>query len=81
VRRENISMAAIARPRAVGRRRSGELIRNAVLVVGLTIFAIWTLFPLVWIIETSIKPNSEIYAETSLIPREVTLTHYTTLLT
>jgi multiple sugar transport system permease protein len=74
-------MAAIARPRAVGRRRSGELIRNAVLVVGLTIFAIWTLFPLVWIIETSIKPNSEIYAETSLIPREVTLTHYTTLLT
>ena len=31
-------------------------IRNIVLFAGLAIFAIWTLFPFLWILATSINP-------------------------
>jgi hypothetical protein len=39
------------------RRRRGKTVRNLVLVLGLAIFSVWTLFPFLWIISTSIKPE------------------------
>ena len=52
-------------------------IKRIVLIVGLGIFTIWTLFPFVWIIETSLKPNKDLYTNASLIPQHVTFAHYT----
>jgi multiple sugar transport system permease protein len=75
-------MTAITRP-TQGARRSKlfgrSLTQRIVLVAGLAFFTIWTLFPLLWIVETSIKPNSEIYAQASLIPRKITGVHYMSL--
>ncbi|MHB8644921.1 MAG: carbohydrate ABC transporter permease [Thermomicrobiales bacterium] len=51
-------------------------IKRIVLFVGLGLFTIWTLFPFVWIIETSIKPNKDLYTDATLIPRHVTFAHY-----
>lgn len=78
-------MTAMTKPQPSMRRstRSGRFVnvwlRRIVLVGGLTFFTIWTLFPLVWIAETSIKPNSEIYGEATLIPRTITSVHYAEL--
>ena len=55
-------------------------IRNFVLVGGLTVFALWTLFPFVWIVETSIKPDRDLYREISLWPQRVTSAHYVEVL-
>ncbi len=79
-------MAVVARPqaRAEGRSlgtwlvRSG--IRRIVLVAGLAIFTVWTLFPFAWIVTTSIKPNREIYSAATLIPQRITGVHYRTVL-
>jgi multiple sugar transport system permease protein len=54
--------------------RSG--IRKVVLIGGLAIFTIWTIFPIIWIIETSLKPNKDLYQQATLIPQHVTLVHY-----
>jgi multiple sugar transport system permease protein len=54
--------------------RSG--LRKVVLVGGLAIFTIWTIFPIIWIIETSLKPNKDLYTTATLIPQRVTLVHY-----
>jgi multiple sugar transport system permease protein len=51
-------------------------LRNIILVVGLTFFAIWTLFPYAWILATSIKPSRDIYVSVSLIPERTTFEHY-----
>jgi ABC-type glycerol-3-phosphate transport system permease component len=64
-----------ARGKQVGRLRA----RRIVLFVGLVLFSIWTIFPLVWIAETSIKPNSEIYSDATIIPRQITGIHYASL--
>jgi multiple sugar transport system permease protein len=78
-------MAAMIRPRPTAKRgargkRVGRLgVRRIVLVVGLVLFIIWTIFPLVWIAETSIKPNSEIYSDATIIPRQITGIHYASL--
>jgi len=78
-------MAAMIRPRPTAKRgargkRVGRLgVRRLVLVVGLVLFIIWTIFPLVWIAETSIKPNSEIYSDATIIPRQITGIHYASL--
>lgn len=50
--------------------------RNIVLTLGLAIFAIWTLFPFLWIISTSLKPNRDIYRDVTILPRTVTFEHY-----
>jgi ABC-type glycerol-3-phosphate transport system permease component len=50
--------------------------RNIVLTLGLSLFAIWTLFPFLWIISTSLKPNRDIYRDVTLLPRTVTFEHY-----
>jgi multiple sugar transport system permease protein len=54
--------------------RSG--IRKVVLFGGLALFTIWTIFPIIWIIETSLKPNKDLYQQATLIPQHVTLLHY-----
>ena len=51
-------------------------LRNIVLVVGLTLFTIWTLFPYAWILATSIKPSRDIYVAVSIIPERTTFEHY-----
>jgi multiple sugar transport system permease protein len=61
------------------RRFSRRTTRRIVLICGLTLFLVWTLFPLIWIVETSIKPNSEIYSQATLFPRQVTGVHYAEL--
>lgn len=50
--------------------------RNIVLTLGLAIFATWTLFPFLWIISTSLKPNRDIYRDVTILPRTVTFEHY-----
>jgi ABC-type glycerol-3-phosphate transport system permease component len=51
-------------------------IRKVVLICGLAVFTIWTIFPIIWIIETSLKPNKDLYQQATLIPQHVTLVHY-----
>jgi multiple sugar transport system permease protein len=51
-------------------------IRKVILFGGLAIFSIWTIFPIIWIIETSLKPNKDLYTTATLIPQRVTLVHY-----
>jgi multiple sugar transport system permease protein len=51
-------------------------VRKIILWGGLAIFTIWTLFPIIWIIETSLKPNKDLYTQATLIPKRVTLVHY-----
>src|SRR5687768_13116435 len=58
------------------RRRRGKTIRNVVLFVGLAFFTIWTLFPFLWIISTSIKPDRDLYRRVTLLPQTITDAHY-----
>lgn len=57
-------------------------VRKIVLIGGLAIFTIWTLFPFFWIVATSLKPNKDLYdaSAATLIPKHVTLTHYNEVL-
>lgn len=62
----------------VGRR---SWVRRVVLVGGLTLFTIWTLIPIVWMILTSIKPTSDLYTKPSLLPTDLTGANYSTVIT
>lgn len=55
-------------------------IRKIVMTIGLSLFTIWTLFPFLWIVATSIKPNRDIYRNVRLIPDRVTSAHYSEVL-
>jgi multiple sugar transport system permease protein len=55
-------------------------IRKIVMTLGLTFFTVWTLFPFVWIVATSLKPNRDIYRNVRLIPNRVTTEHYSKVL-
>ena len=68
--------APAARPSAFGIwvRRRGFF--SVVRVVGLTIFTIWTLFPFLWIVETAIKPNKDLYGDATLWPQHLTGVHF-----
>jgi multiple sugar transport system permease protein len=68
------------RRRARGSRLGRSWPRRIVMFVGLALFTIWTVFPLIWIAETSVKTNREIYSEATLIPRAITFVHYAELL-
>jgi len=77
-----MTIAAPARTKAQGRATTSwfarRSLRSVVMIVGLAVFAIWTLFPFVWIIETSVKTNKDLYQQASLIPnwRHFTGVHY-----
>jgi multiple sugar transport system permease protein len=55
------------------RRRGG---RTVAIIVGCLFFGLWTIFPFLWIIQTSLKPDRDIYRAISIWPREFTLEHY-----
>ena len=57
------------------------LVRRILVYGGLVFFLIWTLIPIYWIIATSIKPDLLIYREPSIIPTQVTMSHYVKTLT
>ena len=75
-------MAVVSRPvpQAASRPLSGKLVRsivrNVVLWGGLAIFAVWTLFPLLWILTTSVKTNRELYQEATIFPTTFTWQHF-----
>jgi multiple sugar transport system permease protein len=73
---------ATARSRATGRRRSrigrGWLIAT---YVALAIFLLWTIVPIFWMLLASLKTNKEIYDEFTIIPKQLYLGHYLTLIT
>jgi multiple sugar transport system permease protein len=59
------------------RRSIGTLLTHA----GLLAFAAFLVFPLLWMIATSLKPTPEIYAHaSSLLPSDASLDHYRTVL-
>jgi multiple sugar transport system permease protein len=81
-------MAVISRPaprtarRVAGQgngRLVGEGLRRLVLVGGLAIFTIWTLFPLLWVVTTSLKSDRELYRRPGIFPQQVTWVHYRTI--
>jgi ABC-type glycerol-3-phosphate transport system permease component len=43
---------------------------------GLAIFTVWTLFPLLWIVTTSVKTNKELYQQATIFPHVVTWKHF-----
>lgn len=55
------------------RRRGG---RTVAIIVGCLFFGFWTLFPFAWIIQTSLKPDRDIYRSISIWPRVFTFEHY-----
>jgi len=77
-------MAVTTRARPVSSSRQSALniwlrkhsIRSIVMVVGLGIFTIWTLFPFLWIVETAIKPNKDLYSDATLWPQHLTGVHF-----
>jgi multiple sugar transport system permease protein len=42
----------------------------------LAIFTVWTLFPLLWILTTSVKTNRELYQEATIFPTTFTWQHF-----
>ncbi len=55
---------------------SRNWLKKIVLPLGLTLALIWTLFPYAWILATSLKPNRDIFVESSIIPKRFTWDHY-----
>jgi multiple sugar transport system permease protein len=51
-------------------------LHRIVLPIGITLSLVWTLFPYVWILATSLKPNRDIFVEASIIPKRFTVEHY-----
>ena len=80
-------MAAIARPLAATRQRQvsrRKLVRNGVTVLGLAFFMVIALTPVLWMVMTSIKIDSDL-VDPKVIPfwfsRPLTLKHYVRLFT
>ncbi len=47
----------------------------------LAIIALWTVLPVYWMLVTSVKPDAAAYdVQTSIIPREMTLQHYNSMI-
>jgi multiple sugar transport system permease protein len=75
-------MAVVTRPapRAASGVQAGKVVREAlrrvVLWGGLAIFTVWTVFPLLWIVTTSVKTNRELYQEATILPTTFTWQHF-----
>jgi multiple sugar transport system permease protein len=65
-----------AKGKATTRAKSRFGLKQIVIIGGLTLFTIWTLFPFFWIIKTSVTPNKDIYQDASLLPKHLTGMHY-----
>ncbi len=55
-------------------------LKKIVLPLGLILALVWTLFPYAWILATSLKPNRDIFVESSIIPKRLTWDHYVYIL-
>ena len=79
-------MAVVSRPlpRAASRPATGKwvrwLIHRTLLWGGLAFFTVWTVFPLLWIVTTSVKTNKELYQEATILPRTFTWQHFDQIL-
>ena len=51
-------------------------LRTVILVVGLSVFTVWTIFPFAWILSTSLKPSRDVFVSVSILPERVTFEHY-----
>ncbi len=61
-------------------RKTGSKLKRRITNGALTLFLIWSLFPVYWMIVTSVKTNRDIYARPGLFPTAPVLTHYRTTL-
>jgi multiple sugar transport system permease protein len=68
--------AARTAPRVNGAKLVREVLRRVLLFGGLAIFTVWTLFPLLWIVTTSVKTNKELYQQATIFPKTFTWQHY-----
>jgi multiple sugar transport system permease protein len=57
--------------------KAGKAVADAASHLGLLLFMVFLVFPLLWMLSTSFKPTPEIYAgHVSLVPESTTLAHY-----
>jgi ABC-type glycerol-3-phosphate transport system permease component len=61
-------------------RRGGGRLKTRITHAVLAILLIWSLFPVYWMIVTSLKSNRDIYTQPGLFPTAPVLTHYRTTL-
>jgi multiple sugar transport system permease protein len=77
MRAETPTLAPAAPPDLTAARRPGtrnrRLLKHAVLIV----FGVIMLYPLLWMVASSLKPDEQIFGDPSLIPREIDLSNYT----
>lgn len=73
--------AARTTPRVNGAKIVREVLRRILLFGGLAIFTVWTLFPLLWIVTTSVKTNKELYQQATIFPKTFTWQHYDQIFT
>ncbi|MBO0608983.1 carbohydrate ABC transporter permease [Myceligenerans salitolerans] len=59
------------------RRRARSAVTSALKHAGLILFGFVMLYPLLWMLASSIKPNALIFREPGLIPTDVDLSNYT----
>lgn len=57
------------------------VVRKVILVSGLLVFSVWTVFPLLWMLQVSLKPDDEIYGTATLVPHSLTFKQYASLFT
>jgi multiple sugar transport system permease protein len=63
--------------RSRGRFKNNRFAIRALVSVALVLLVVWALFPVCWILLTSIKENKEIYSyPLTFLPRKVTMQHY-----
>jgi multiple sugar transport system permease protein len=65
-----------AQPKAARRWGVAKVLRSIVMIGGLGFFTAWTLFPLLWIVTTSVKTNRELYQLATILPKTYTSQHY-----
>ncbi|WP_418274955.1 carbohydrate ABC transporter permease [Isoptericola jiangsuensis] len=76
--RERRSLTEVASeiPDTPRRRKAGPRVRRVLKHVFLIVFGLIMLYPLLWMLSSSIKPNELIFRDPSLIPTEIDLTNY-----
>ncbi len=60
--------------------RAGGRMKRRITNAVLTILLLWSLFPVYWMVVTSVKSNRDIYTQPGLLPAAPVLTHYRTTL-
>ena len=79
-------MAVVSRPvpQATPRFATGKMVRwlihRTILWGGLAFFAVWTLFPLLWIVTTAVKTDKELYQQATIFPTTFTWQHFDKIL-